>query len=132
MNPDITAHNQLLEPNDRLIADTLASEINKGLPEAESKIYYRAPAWLIDGNPIVTYNKRKAGMCLMFWSGQSFDEPNLKPEGKFKAAEIFYTDVSEIDTEELQRWLQKSQTIQWDYKNLMKRKGELLRLSIES
>lgn len=132
MNPDITAYNQSLEPHDRLIADILAAEVIKGLPSAESKIFYKAPAWLINGNPIVTYNKRKAGVCLMFWSGQSFDEPNLKPEGKFKAAEIIYSDVSEINSDELQRWLKKSQTIQWDYKNLIKRKGELLRLSIES
>lgn len=128
MSSDIQAFHQNLEPGDRVIAEVLNEEITRGLPGAESKIYYAAPAWLIDGNPIVTYNKRKAGMCLMFWSGQSFDEPNLKSEGKFKAAEIFYTDVSEIDKEELQRWLKKSQTIQWDYKNLIKRKGQLERL----
>lgn len=97
-------------------------------PDTESKIYYANPAWLINGNPIVTYSRRKAGMCLMFWSGQSFDEPLLKPEGKFKAAEIIYTSVDEINEDDLIRWLRKSVDIQWDYKNLVKKRGVLDRL----
>jgi len=65
----------------------------------------------------------------MFWSGQDFDEPNLNVQGKkFKDASIFYTDVSQIDALALARWLQKAQRIQWDYKNLVKRKGVLVRL----
>lgn len=64
----------------------------------------------------------------MFWSGQSFDEEGLAPEGKFKAAEIRYTNVSQIDKTALKRWLKKAEKIQWDYKNIRKRKGKLLRL----
>ena len=67
-------------------------------------------------------------MRLLFWSGQSFDEPNLHPEGSFKAAEARYTDVDEINVKELKRWLTKSKKIQWDYKNIVKRKGKLERL----
>ena len=128
MNNPIDSYNQSQEPNDVPICDLLASEIRKGLSDAEEKIYYAAPAWLINGNPIVTYNRRKAGVYLMFWSGQSFDEPLLKPEGKFKAAEICYTDVSEINTVDLARWLEASRRIQWDYKNIIKRRGVLERL----
>jgi hypothetical protein len=64
----------------------------------------------------------------MFWSGQSFEEPNLKASGKFKAAEICYNLRKEIIVEELQQWLQKAEKIQWDYKNIVKRKGVLERL----
>jgi hypothetical protein len=71
---------------------------------------------------------RKRGVQLLFWSGQSFDEPGLKPEGKFKAAEAHYADPGEIEPESLQRWLGKARLIQWDYKNIVKRRGVLERL----
>jgi DNA mismatch repair ATPase MutS len=37
-------------------------------------------------------------------------------------------DRYEIQIEDLKRWLQKSRNIQWDYKNIVKRKGQLERL----
>ncbi len=65
----------------------------------------------------------------MFWSGADFDEKRLDVKGeKFKDASIFYNDVSEISTTDLERWLTKSRNIQWDYKNIVKRKGQLERL----
>jgi hypothetical protein len=54
---------------------------------------------------------------LLFWSGQSFDEPQLKNEGSFKAAEIRYTSAEQINSEDLARWVKKGKEIQWDYKN---------------
>jgi hypothetical protein len=66
----------------------------------------------------------------MFFSGQSFDETDLKPEGKFKAAEIFYTNKKEIKITHLKRWLKKAVSIQWDYKNIVKRKGVLEKVEI--
>lgn len=64
----------------------------------------------------------------MFFSGQGFGEKDLKPEGKFKAAEILYADVKEVNGADLKRWLKKAQSIQWDYKNIVKRKGVLKRM----
>jgi hypothetical protein len=65
----------------------------------------------------------------MFWCGVSFDEELLKPgTGKFKDASIRYTLADEINTRDLGRWLEKAREIQWDYKNLVKRKGVLERL----
>lgn len=65
----------------------------------------------------------------MFWSGASFEEEGLKVlGGKFKDASIFYNSTDEIDKVELDRWLEKSKTMQWDYKNLVKNKGVLERL----
>lgn len=62
----------------------------------------------------------------MFWSGADFDEEILNVKGgKFKDASVFYNNVSEIETSDLNRWLKKAKEIQWDYKNIVKRKGKL-------
>ena len=37
--------------------------------------------------------ERKDCIRLLFWSGQSFEEPGLAPEGSFKAAEARFTDA---------------------------------------
>lgn len=128
MNKDILVYNQAQEPDQQAICQALAQEITKGLPDAENKLWHGAPVWFIDGNPVVGYAVRKHNVSLLFWSGQSFDEPGLQKEGSFKAAEARYTDIDQINSEDLQRWLDKSKTIQWDYKNIVKRKGRLERL----
>ncbi|MCB0699571.1 MAG: DUF1801 domain-containing protein [Chitinophagales bacterium] len=128
MNTDIQAYHDELSEDDKAVADLLYTEICKALPKAEHKIWHRHPVWFLDGNPITGYHKLKGCMRLLFWSGQSFDELGLAPEGKFKAAEARYTDVSEVNTKDLKRWLKKSKEIQWDYKNIVKRKGQLERL----
>jgi hypothetical protein len=128
MHTDTAKYNKSLTAADREIADLLAQEIDKGLPDAESKVWHAHPVWFLDGNPIVGYSKLKDCVRLLFWSGQSFDEDDLKKEGSFKAAEVRYTDVKQIKTTKLKRWLTKSRKIQWDYKNIAKRKGRLLRL----
>ncbi|HYD20546.1 MAG TPA: DUF1801 domain-containing protein [Flavipsychrobacter sp.] len=128
MNKDIQEYHDALPEEDRAIADTLFEEISKGLPEAENKIWHRHPVWFLEGNPIVGYHKLKNCVRLLFWSGQSFDEPDLAPEGSFKAAEAQYTDVKQVNKKDLERWLKKSKDIQWDYKNIVKRKGRLEQL----
>jgi Domain of unknown function (DU1801) len=114
---------------DQLICAELRGEIDAALPDATSKVWHAHPVWFLDGNPVVGYSRLKGGIRLLFWSGQGFDEAGLKPEGKFKAAEASFTDIAEIDLPSLRRWLQKSRTIQWDYKNIVKRKGVLERLT---
>ena len=126
MNEEIQAYNNSQTIENKAICDILAQEICKNLPEAESKIWHRHPVWFLDGNPTVGYSKQKAGIRLMFWSGADFEEEKLNIRGaKFKDASVFYTTVNEINTEDVRRWLEKSKTIQWDYKNIVKRKGKL-------
>jgi uncharacterized protein YdhG (YjbR/CyaY superfamily) len=126
MNREITTFNNSQSESDQLICHKLSEEICKHLPEAENKIWHRHPVWFLDGNPIVGYSKQKPGIRLMFWSGADFDEEGLTVRGgKFKDASVFYNEVSEINTNDLKQWLQKSKVIQWDYKNLIKRKGKL-------
>jgi hypothetical protein len=128
MNPDIEAYNAAQDPEARNVCDALVQGIERALPEAENRIWHRHPVWFLDGNPIVGYSRLKDCVRLLFWSGQSFAEPGLAPEGSFKAAAARYTSAEQIDRTALGRWLEKSRSIQWDYKNIVKRKGRLERL----
>jgi hypothetical protein len=129
MNKEIKAYHSSFSKEEKAICTKLYAEIDSSLKGAENKIWHRHPVWFLDGNPIVGYSKLKDGLRLMFWSGASFDEENLKPgTGKFKDASITYTSADEISTKKLKRWLAKSKKIQWDYKNVVKRKGVLVRL----
>lgn len=128
MPADILSYHELLSPEDRAICDLLEKEINKALPEAESKVWHAHPVWFIEGNPIVGYSKLKGGVRLLFWSGQGFEEEGLTAEGKFKAAEARYVVVNDVKVTPLRRWLKKSREIQWDYKNIVKRKEKLVRI----
>jgi hypothetical protein len=128
LNKDTRQYNSSLSTEDKEICNLLAESINKVLPEAQNKIWHAHPVWFLAGNPIVGYSKLKDCVRLLFWSGQTFDEVGLQDEGSFKAAEIRYTAVSQIKKRDLTRWLKKAREIQWDYKNIVKRKGRLERL----
>lgn len=129
MNKEIKVYNDKQKLEDKEICDQLATIISNELIKAESKVWHSHPVWFLDGNPIVGYSKQKAGIRLMFWSGANFGEEQLSIRGeKFKDASIFYNNVSDIESKELKGWLQKSKEIQWDYKNVVKRKGKLERL----
>ena len=128
MHPDIQAYNDVQGPEDREICHVLSREITQHLPDANSKIWHAHPVWFLNGNPVVGYSKLKGSVRLLFWSGQSFEEAGLEKEGSFKAAEARYTSAAQISKDDLKRWLSKAEAIQWDYKNIMKRKGVLERL----
>lgn len=129
LNTEIKEYNEKQEFEDKEICNQLALIIDRELTDADSKIWHRQPVWFLNGNPIVGYNKQKNGLRLMFWSGADFEEEDLNIQGaKFKDASVFYKSVTEIDKTKLKRWLKKSKEIQWDYKNIVKRKGKLERL----
>lgn len=129
MLPEIHTYNTSLTTEDALICNVLADHINLHMPEAENKIWHAHPVWFLDGNPIVGYSKQKKGVRLLFWSGKSFEEDKLSVLGaKFQDASIFYNSAAEINTVDLENWLLKAKSIQWDYKNIVKRKGILERL----
>ena len=129
MSSEIQKYNESQIESDQKICEKLSEIINENLIEAESKIWHAHPVWFLEGNPIVGYSKQKRGIRLMFWSGKSFNEKFLNVNGeKFQDASVFYNDVSEVNENDIKRCLGKSEKIQWDYKNLMKRKGELIQI----
>lgn len=129
MHNDIKEYNDKQTLSDKTICNLLAQTIDSELKKAESKVWHAHPVWFLDGNPIVGYSKQKAGWRLMFWSGASFEEEGLNVVGKkFKDASVFYNAAEEINTKDMKRWLKKSKDIQWDYKNIVKKKGKLERL----
>lgn len=129
MHSDILKYNESQHPAEKEVCVLLANEIDRKLPGAENKIWHGHPVWFLDGNPIVGYSKQKPGIRLMFWSGADFEEPGLDVIGKkFKDASVFYRNASEINKSDLHRWLKKAREIQWDYKNIVRRKGRLERL----
>jgi hypothetical protein len=129
MHKEIKAYNDKQASEDKAICSLLAHAIDGELTKAESKIWHAHPVWFLDGNPIVGYSKQKPGWRLMFWSGADFEEDSLKIRGgKFKDASIFFTAAEQVNAKDLKRWLKKSRAIQWDYKNIVKRKGKLEKL----
>jgi alkanesulfonate monooxygenase SsuD/methylene tetrahydromethanopterin reductase-like flavin-dependent oxidoreductase (luciferase family) len=86
------------------ICRALHKEIDAALSEAAARIYHAIPVWFIGGNAVVGYNvAARKGVNLLFWNGQSFDEPMLKAAGKFRAAQIQFTAASQIDFKALRR-----------------------------
>lgn len=131
MSSEIQKYNSSQTESDQEICSRLAEIIDENLPNAESKIWHAHPVWFLEENPIVGYSKQKKGIRLMFWSGKFFNEDLLNVHGgKFQDASVFYNDLSEINEDDIKRCLKKSEKIQWDYKNLVKRKGELIQLNI--
>lgn len=128
MHADTRKYNSNQSPTDKKICQLLAEQIERHLPDAENKVWHAHPVWFLDGNPIVGYSKLKDCVRLMFWSGQSFEVDGLKKDGSFKAASARFTAASQVDTAKLGRWLAESRETQWDYKNIVRRKGQLERL----
>lgn len=129
MNSEYAAYRVSLSESHQAIGDVLYSAIATELTEATFKIWHRHPVWFLDGNPIVGFSSQKKGLRLMFWSGADFDEPQLEArDGKFKDASVCYNQVGEVQLHDLVRWIQKARSIQWDYKNIVQRKGVLERI----
>jgi len=129
----IQEYNLLQSAVEQQICFILSGIIAQNLTNAEGKIWHGGPVWFINGNPIVGYSKQKLGIKLMFWSGADFEEPLLQPSsGKFKDASIIYTQPEQVNLAELKRWLEKATVIQWDYKNIVKRKGKLVKITKSS
>ena len=120
---DVHAYQDRLDAESRPICDLLLETIAAEPPDAENKVWHGHPVWFFDGNPVVGYDRLKASVRLLFWSGQSFTEPGLSVEGSFKAAEARYTDPSQIDVAVLRRWLAEARSVQWNYRDIRRNRG---------
>jgi hypothetical protein len=128
MHSETAKEHDAQTPEDRRTCELLAQEIDRALPEAENKVWHAHPVWFLEGNPVVGYSKLKGCVRLLSWSGQSFSTPGLRPEGTFKAAEARFTSAEQVDLPLLRRWLAESREVQWDYRNIVRRRGRLERL----
>ena len=61
---------------------------------------------------------------LLFWNGQTFDEPALKPVGKYRAAQATFRDATEIDPEVIRGWMKKAKSDVFDSKAFFKKLRE--------
>lgn len=128
MNTEIQDYHADFSAEEQALCSHLMTVFNQLLPEADSKIWHAHPVWFLEGNPVAGYSRLKGGIRVLFWSGQSFDAPGLVPEGKFKAAEVRLTGLESARQLPWSEWCREAVEKQWDYKNIVKRKGQLLPL----
>ena len=125
----ISSYNAALDVQRAAICEKLRQNIDAALPQATSKLWHAIPVWLVGENVVVGYTARKKGVMLMFWNGQSFEESQLEAVGSFRAAHIVYTDVSQISSKDMRRWLKKAAANVWDLAGMRKaRSGAGVRL----
>lgn len=110
----IEAYEKSLKAGPRAVCVALRATIASVMPEATAKVWHGSPVWFIGENPVVGYTARPSGVALLFWNGQSFDEPALEAVGSFHAAQIKYQNASDIEDEYLTRWLRKAKSNIWD------------------
>ncbi|WP_197281104.1 DUF1801 domain-containing protein [Microbacterium sp. No. 7] len=123
MPDDILDYHARLDAEARPVCDLLLAIVERELPDADRKIWHAHPVWFFDGNPVVGYDRLKASVRLLFWSGQSFRVPGLSPEGTFRAAEARYTAPDQVDAEAVRRWLADARDIQWNYRDIRRNGG---------
>lgn len=120
----IAAYDAAQPAGEALICRHLRAEIERALPGAVSKVWHGAPVWFVGGTPVVGYSvPAKGGVALLFWNGQAFCDPALKPMGKFKAAQIQFEELSEIKVTRLRRWLKQAGSQLWDVSSIRRKSG---------
>lgn len=120
---DILDYQGELSDHEAEIGAAIIKLISKALPKAEGKVWHGHPVWFIDGNPVVGYSLKKAGIEVLFWSGQSFKLKGLRAIGKFKAAGIALPTIKDLNKKMMAAWLSEAVAIQWDYQNLPKKRS---------
>ena len=115
MKDPISAYAAKLTPPQPEICAALRGAIETALPAAIPKIWHGHPVWFVREHPVVGYNATAKDVRLLFWNGQSFGEPALVAVGKFKAAQLRFTEAAQIEAKLLRRCLKKAGTDIWDY-----------------
>ena len=119
----IEEYNNQTRPEERAICDWLSSVISESLSVSEAKIWHGHPVWFLNGNPVVGYSSQKAGIQILFWSGQSFTTPGLTKVGNYQAAGVTPKSMDDLEALSISSWLSECQAIQWDYANLPKKRA---------
>jgi hypothetical protein len=117
----IAAYAESQPPPFRGICVALRALIDKALSKASCKIWHGSPVWFIDDNPVVGYNATAKAVNLLFWNGQAFDEHDLKPVGKYQAAQAVFAAADDIDAKVVRRWLKKAKADVFDSRAFFKK-----------
>jgi len=104
----VAAWSRLQPPAHRATCDALRKLIDATLPKSTAKVWHGAPVWFDGENPVVGYSLKAGSVSLLFWNGQALGEPDLKPVGKYGAAEAVFCDAGEVDAPAVRRWLRKA------------------------
>ncbi len=104
----LAAWSRSLPPDFRATCDRLRELIDAALPKATAKVWHGSPVWFLGEHPVVGYSANAKRVQLLFWNGQAFDEPGLRPMGSFRAAEAVYAKAGEVDAVLVRRWLRKA------------------------
>ena len=120
----IAAYSQAQSPPFRAMCENLSKLIDGAMPNATAKVWHGSPVWFIDDNPVVGYNATAKGVHLLFWNGRAFDEPVLRPVGKYRAAQAVFGNAAEIDPKVIRRWLKKARSDVFDSKAFFKKMRE--------
>ncbi|MBK9126520.1 MAG: DUF1801 domain-containing protein [Phycisphaerales bacterium] len=123
----IAAYAKAQAPAFRTMCATLRALIDSALPGASSKVWHGSPVWSIDDNPVVGYGATARGVSLLFWNGQALSEPDLKPVGKYSAAQAVFASAEEIDSKVIRRWMEKARSNVFDSKTYFKTMREQAR-----
>lgn len=102
------------------VCAVLRTEIDRALPKSPARIWHATPVWFVGENPVVGYKVSAKHVNLLFWNGQAIGDPALEPVGKFKAAQIQYTDSSQVQLPALRRWLRHAGAHVWDARSMMR------------
>lgn len=122
-NP-IIAYAAALPAADAAICRGLRAEIDGALPSATSRVWHGAPVWFVGDTPVVGYHVTAGGgVNLLFWNGQAFKDPRLTPVGTFKAAQLHFDDVAQIDSKSVRRLVKLAGREIWDHRLIRKRKA---------
>jgi len=101
------------------VCHLLRSEIDRALPKAASRIWYAMPVWFVGENAVVGYKVCARHVNLLFWNGQAIGDPALKAAGRFKAAQIQFSDPAQVDVGALRRWLRLAAAEIWDARSIL-------------
>ena len=111
---EITQYHKNYSAKQAKVMKALRQELDKALGQEQSKLWHGAPVWFVGENPVAGYSVNSRGVCLLFWNGQSFKDASLHAVGKFFAAELRYSDVSEIQVTKLRGLIRQAKTNVWD------------------
>ena len=111
MHTDTAQYNHSLPPAEQAIAELLATEIDRTLPEAENKVWHAHPVWfsMAIRSP-ATANSRAACACCS-GAGSRLTSRDWRRRAVSRQLEARYVTAGDVNVPDLQRWLGRARDI---------------------